>query len=241
MVGRYKGRVKGWDVVNEALADGGPAPMRDSPWRRILGDDFLDHAFRFAREADPAAELYYNDYGLENPRKRDNAVAMLKGMLARGVPVTGVGTQSHFQLEGPPIEEVEKTIRAFAGLGLKVMITELDVDVLPARGPAGNADITRREQADAARDPFRDGLPEAVQQKLARRYAELFAVYLRHRQSINRVTFWGLDDGRSWLNNFPVRGRVNHPLLFDRGLEPKAAYFDVLRAAAAAGAAKPVE
>lgn len=224
VAGRYKGRVKGWDVVNEALSDGGPEPLRDSPWRRIIGDDFIEQAFRFAHEADPKAELYYNDYGLEDGRKRANAVALVKGLLKRGVPIHGIGTQSHFHLNHPPIETVEKTIRDFAALGIKVMVTELDVDVLPSRGPAGNADISRREQGGDGLNPYPNGLPAEMQEKLAKRYGELFDVYLRNRKSLTRVTFWGLDDGRTWLNGFPIRGRVNHPLLFDRDLKPKAAF-----------------
>jgi endo-1,4-beta-xylanase len=224
VAGRYKGRVKGWDVVNEALSDGGPDILRDSPWQRIIGDDFLDHAFRFAKEADPMAELYYNDYGLEDARKRANCVKLIKGMLERNVPIDGVGTQSHFHLDGPSIQEVEKTIEDLSALGLKVMVTELDVDVLPRAGPLGNADVSRREQAAASADPYRAGLPQDVQEKLANRYSDLFDVYLRHRKSIGRVTFWGLDDGHSWLNFFPIRGRSNHPLLFDRELKSKPAF-----------------
>ncbi|MBN8460360.1 MAG: endo-1,4-beta-xylanase [Verrucomicrobia bacterium] len=229
VVGRYKGRIKGWDVVNEALSDGGPEPLRDSPWRRIIGDDFIEQAFRFAHEADPKAELYYNDYGLENGRKRDNAVALVKGLLKRGVPITGIGTQSHFHLNHPPIAEVEKTITDFAALKVKVMVTELDVDVLPQRGPSGNADISRREQGGDGLNPYPNGLPPEMQEKLAKRYGELFEVYLRHRKSLTRVTFWGLDDGRTWLNGFPIRGRVNHPLLFDRDLKPKPAFDTVVK------------
>lgn len=230
VAGRYKGRIKGWDVVNEALSDGGPDVLRDSPWRRIIGDDFLDHAFRFAREADPKAELYYNDYGLEDPRKRAKCVKLLKGMLERKVPITGVGTQSHFQLNQPSLDEIERTIKDFSALGLKVMITELDVDVLPSRGPAGNADIGRREQGNSATNPYTTGLPDEVQQQLAKRYGDIFRIYVKHRKSITRVTFWGLDDGQSWLNGFPIRGRTNHALLFDRALKPKPAFFAVIKA-----------
>ncbi|MCF7674337.1 MAG: endo-1,4-beta-xylanase [Akkermansiaceae bacterium] len=229
VVGRYKGKVMGWDVVNEALADGGSDILRDSPWRRIIGDDFIDQAFRFAREADPKAELYYNDYGLENERKRSNCVKLLKGLKERGVPITGVGTQSHFHLNSPPLAEVEKTIVDFAALKLKVMVTELDVDVLPSRGNPGNADINRREQGGDRSNPYTSGLPDDMQEKLAKRYADLFAIYLRHRNSVTRVTFWGLDDGHSWLNGFPVRGRTNYPLLFDRNLKPKPAFTAVMK------------
>ena len=231
VVGRYRGRVKGWDVVNEAVADGGPATLRDSPWTRSIGDDFLDHAFRAAHEADPAAELYYNDYGLEHPQKRARALTLLRGLLDRGVPLTGVGLQGHYHLEQPPLAVIEQTIKDFAALGLKVMITELDVDVLPTRGPMGNADIARRESADPALDPYRDGLPAAVQEQLTQRYADLFALFLRHRDAITRVTFWGMDDGHTWLNHYPIRGRVNHPLLFDRALAAKPAHAAVLRVA----------
>lgn len=224
VAGRYKGKVKGWDVVNEALADGGPDILRDSPWRRIIGDDFLDHAFRFAREADPKAELYYNDYGLEDPHKRAKCVKLVKGMLERKVPIDGIGTQSHFHLDRPSLEDIEKTIADFAALGLKVAITELDMDVLPGRGAPGNADINRREQGDATTNPYTAGLPAEMQEKLAKRYADIFGIYLKHRKSVTRVTFWGLGDGMTWLNGFPIRGRTNHPLLFDRELKPKPAF-----------------
>ena len=229
VVGRYKGKVKGWDVVNEALSDGGPDILRNSPWRRIIGDDFLDHAFHFAREADPKAELYYNDYGLEDERKRRNCVTLVRGMIERGVPIDGLGTQSHLQLGHPPIAEVEKTIKDFSELGLKVMVTELDVDVLPSRNNSGNADISRREEGNDTSNPYIDGLPAAMEEKLAQRYADLFEIYLRHRKSVTRVTLWGLDDGTSWLNGFPIRGRTNHPLLIDRDLKPKPAFFSVMK------------
>jgi endo-1,4-beta-xylanase len=229
VAGHFKGKVKGWDVVNEALSDGGPDILRDSPWRRIIGDDFLDHAFRFAKEADPEAELYYNDYGLENERKRRNCVTLLRGMIERGVPIDGVGTQSHFQLNHPSLDEIEKSIKDFSALGLKVMVTELDVDVLPSRNNSGNADISRREEGNDSSNPYTDGLPADVQEKLAKRYADLFGIYLRHRKSVTRVTLWGLDDGTSWLNNFPIRGRKNYPLLIDRDHNPKPAFFTLLK------------
>jgi endo-1,4-beta-xylanase len=229
VVGHFKGKVKGWDVVNEALSDGGPDILRNSPWRRIIGDDYLDYAFRFAKEADPDAELYYNDYGLENENKRRNCVALLRGMIERGVPINGVGTQSHFQLNHPSLDEVEKTIKDFSALGLKVMVTELDVDVLPSRNNSGNADISRREEGGDSSNPYINGLPADMQEKLAKRYADLFDCYLRHRKFITRVTLWGLGDETSWLNNFPIRGRTNYPLLIDRELKPKSAFFAVMR------------
>jgi endo-1,4-beta-xylanase len=229
VVGRYKGRVHGWDVVNEAISDG-PGGLRDSPWRRIIGDDFIEQAFRFARAADPKSELYYNDYGLVDRRKRARTIVMLKRLIAHGVPIDAVGMQGHYSLDRPSASEVERAIQDFAALGLKVMITELDVDVLPSRGRGGVADISRRETAHPRLDPYRDGLPDDVQQRLGARYAELFRVFLRHREHVTRVTFWGLDDGHTWLNHFPIRGRTNHPVLFDRELHPKPAFFSVIKA-----------
>jgi endo-1,4-beta-xylanase len=224
VAGRYCGRIRGWDVVNEAVADGGPEVLRDSPWRRILGEDFVELAFRIARETDPKAELYYNDYNLEQPAKRKRALALLRRLKERGAPIDGVGLQGHYNLQWPPAAEVDATIREFSALGLKVMITELDVNVLPSRGPQGVADVALREDGAPELDPYRDGLPAQMQQRLAARYAELFGVFLRHREQIDRVTFWGLHDGASWLNDWPVRGRRNHPLLFDRDLKPKPAF-----------------
>ncbi len=229
VVGRYRGRVHGWDVVNEALNEDGS--LRDSSWRRIIGDDYIEQAFRFAHEADPEAELYYNDYALENPAKRRGAVALLKNLQAAGVPVAAVGIQGHGSLTWPSPELVAETIEAFAELGLRVMITELDISVLPSRSRTVIADIGRREQGDDRLNPYTGGLPDAVQERLARRYSELFAVYLEHRDVVDRITFWGVTDGDSWLNNFPVRGRTNYPLLFDRAGEPKPAFHAVIETA----------
>ena len=229
VVGRYRGRVNGWDVVNEAVADDGT--RRRSPWQTIIGDDFVALAFRFAHEADPAAQLYYNDYSLENAPKRAGAVALLQRLLAAGVPVAGVGLQGHDRLDWPTAVAEDSTIAAFAALGLKVMITELDVDVLPRAVAQTGADVGLRAAARAELDPYAAGLPDSVQQALARRYAELFGVFLRHRGQVARVTFWGVTDRDSWRNNWPVRGRTNYPLLFDRAGRPKPAFDAVIAAA----------
>lgn len=229
VVGRYRGRVHGWDVVNEALDEDGS--LRNSPWRRIIGDDYIAKAFQFAHEADPEAELYYNDYGIENQAKRNGAIALLKNLQDAGVRITGVGIQGHGNLTWPSARAVAETIEALADLGLRVMITELDISVLPSRSRTVAADIGRRETATRASNPYTEGLPDEVQQRLARRYAELFEVYLKYRDVVDRVTFWGVTDGDSWLNNFPIRGRTNYPLLFDRRGEPKPAYHAVIETA----------
>lgn len=226
VVGRYKGRVRGWDVVNEALNDDGT--LRDSPWRRIIGDDYIEKAFAFAHEADPVAELYYNDFRLEHPPKREGAVDLMRKLQKAGAKLHGVGIQEHVNLVWPTLDELDASIAAFGKLGLRVMITELDVDVLPGTKGWGDADIRRREAADPAFNPYAGGLPPEMQRTLARRYADLFRVYLKNRDTVDRVTFWGLNDGGSWLNGWPIRGRVNHPLLFDRENRPKPALQAVL-------------
>jgi endo-1,4-beta-xylanase len=230
VVGRYKGRVNGWDVVNEALAEDGT--LRDSPWRRIIGDDYIAKAFEFAHEADPQAALYYNDYGIEDGRKRAGTVALIRKLRAQGVPITGVGMQQHVNLEWPAPAVVGEAIEAFAALGVKVMVTELDVDVLPSRWHRIDADVGRSEGGEAALNPYPEGLPAEKQQALARRYAGLFRVYLAHAGALTRVTFWGLSDADSWLDDFPIRGRTNHPLLFDRARNPKPAHQAVIDAIA---------
>ena len=229
VVGRYRGRIHAWDVVNEALNEDGT--LRQSPWLRIIGEDYIAKAFQFAREADPSAELYYNDYSLENAPKRNGAIRLIRRLLDQGIPVAGVGLQGHNRMDWPTVAQQDSTIAAFAALGLKVMITELDIDVLPRATRQQGAEVTLRAEAREELDPYRAGLPDSVQQALARRYADLFRVYLKHKDAIHRVTFWGVTDGDSWLNYWPVRGRTNHPLLFDREGRPKPAFHAVVQVA----------
>jgi len=233
VVGRYKGRIGGWDVVNEALNDDGT--LRKSQWLNIIGDDYIAKAFQFAHEADPAAELYYNDYSVENEPKRNGAVALVKKLQAQSIPITAIGLQGHDHLDWPTAKQQSDTIEAFAALGIKVNITELDVDVLPRNAPGNSADVSAASTGGGGLNPYTAGLPDSAQQALARRYAELFGIFVKYRASVTRVTFWGVTDGGSWLNNFPVRGRMNYPLLFDRDGKPKPAFFSVI---AAAGGAK---
>ena len=217
VVGRYKGRIRGWDVVNEALNDDGT--LRDSPWRRGIGDDYIAKAFEFAREADPGAELYYNDYNLATrPDKRAGAIRIVKDLQQRGLRIDAVGEQGHWRLNSPAPADIDQTITELRATGVKVMITELDVNLLPPAGPRG-------QPPPPDSNPFVNGLPDDVQQTLARYYADAFRVFLKHRDDITRVTFWGVSDGDSWLN----RGRVNHPLLWDRQRQPKPAFGEVVR------------
>jgi endo-1,4-beta-xylanase len=232
VVGRYRGRIRGWDVVNEALEDDGT--LRKTPWLETLGEEYVARAFEMAREADPSAELYYNDYNLWKPAKREAAIRLVQSLRARGIRVDGVGEQGHWLLGDPPMASVEETIEAFARIGVKVLITELDVDPLPRPGGLVGADVSKQVELKKTLDPYAGGLPDAIQESLAQRYADAFAVFMRHRDAVARVTFWGVTDRSSWLNDWPVRGRTNHPLLWDRQGRPKPAFDAVVEALAKA-------
>jgi endo-1,4-beta-xylanase len=227
VVGRYRGQIGGWDVVNEALNEDGT--LRDSPWRKIIGDDYIAKAFQYAHAADPQAGLYYNDYSLENAPKRNGAVELIKKLQAQGVPVTAVGLQGHYKMDWPTPDQLDETIAAFSVLGIKVAITELDLDVLPPATSSQAAEVSMNFALRAEWDPYTNGLPAAVQRQLARRYADLFTIFVKHRDVVNRVTFWGLSDGDSWLNRWPIRGRTAYPLLFDRDGRPKRAFDAVIQ------------
>jgi endo-1,4-beta-xylanase len=229
VAGRYKGRINGWDVVNEALNEDGT--LRQSPWMKIIGEDYIEQAFRFAHDVDPKAELYYNDYSVENEAKRKGAFELIRKLKAKGVAITGVGLQDHVSLDSPSAEEVDTTIGEFGKLGVKVMITELDVDVLPWPGTNLTADVSMHAAADPKLNPYPNGLPEEIQRALAKRYADLFGTYAKHCGVVTRVTFWGVTDKDSWKNNWPIRGRADYPLLFDRNAQPKPAFEAVIQAA----------
>jgi endo-1,4-beta-xylanase len=217
VVGRYKGKIHGWDVVNEAIDEDGS--LRKAPWHDGIGDDYVAKAFEFAHEADPDAELYYNDYNLEKPAKRAGVIRLVKDLQARGLRIDGIGNQGHWRLDTPTIQEIEQTLADLHGTGLKVMYSELDINLLP--NAARGAD-------PAIANPYANGLPDEKQQELARRYAEIFDVLLKHPGWVSRITFWGLSDADSWLN----RGRANYPLLWDRQRQPKPAFnavVDVLK------------
>ena len=223
VVGRYRGRIQGWDVVNEALDEDGT--LRDSPWLAAIGEDYIDKAFEFAHEADPKAELYYNDYNLWKPAKRDAAIRMVNRLRERGLRVDGIGEQAHWGVGEPPIEQIDATIAALAaGTGVKVLLTELDIDVLPRDPEMWGADLSKKAAIRAATNLYPDGLPDEQQRQLARRYADIFRVVLRHRAQISRVTFWGVTDRQSWLHDFPIPGRVNYPLLWNREGRTKPAF-----------------
>lgn len=219
VVGRYKGRVNGWDVVNEAIEDDGS--FRKSKFYEIIGEDYIRLAFEFAREADPEAELYYNDYSMSKEGKRNAVVKMVRNLQSQGVKIDGIGMQGHMTMDFPTLEEEEKSIVAFSETGVKVMITELDLTVLPSPGTKVSADVALSYEYQKQLNPYPNGLPDSVAQAAHDRYAEFFRLFLRHADKIDRVTMWGLTDGDSWRNNWPVPGRTDYPLLFDRNYQPK--------------------
>jgi endo-1,4-beta-xylanase len=236
VVGRYKGRINAWDVVNEAIDDNGKlrtGPVgvpgqRGEPWHAAIGDDYIQKAFEFAHAADPDAELYYNDFNEWHPAKIEAISRLVRSLQAAGVRIDGLGLQGHWGMGYPSVDEIDHMLNEYGKLGVKLMITELDINVLPDPNRQRGADITRREVRRKELDPYPSGLPNEMQEKLAARYAEIFGLFHQHRDKIDRVTFWGVHDGHSWLNYWPVE-RVNYPLLFDRALRPKPAFEAVIK------------
>jgi endo-1,4-beta-xylanase len=229
VAGRYKGKVNGWHVVNEAIDDDGQ--MRKSKYYEIIGEDYVQKAFEFAHEADPDAELYYNDYNIEVPGKREGAIKLLKLLKESGVRIDGVGLQGHYLTDFPTLADIDSTIRIFSEMGFKIIITELDLDPLPNPFDKAYAEISKRAEYKEFMDPYKNGMPDSVEIIFNKRYADLFAIFVKYRDVIDRVTFWGLNDRYSWKNNFPIFGRTNYPLLFDRNYQPKPAFYEVIKTA----------
>lgn len=234
VAGRYKSRVHAWDVVNEVIGDDGA--YRQTSWVQAVGngDELVMHAFRFAAEYAPGAELYYNDFNAWRPAKRDGIVRMVRMLQKEGIRIDGIGIQGHWGLNYPKNEYIEAAIDAYHALGVKVMITELEVDVLPLTkegqiiGTVMSHEQFQLEEFETFLDPYKSGLPKDVEQQLNNRYAELFEIFYRKRDKLDRVTLWGVHDGMSWKNGYPVPDRTNYPLLFDRDKQPKPALKAVL-------------
>jgi endo-1,4-beta-xylanase len=226
IAGRYKGKVNGWDVVNEALEEDGT--LRKSIFLEKLGETYLADAFKLAAKAAPNTELYYNDYNIEQPQKRAGAIALIKKIQASGARIDGVGIQGHWSINGPPLADIEKSIQEYAALGLKVMFTELDLTALPNPWDLKGADVNQNFEGSAFMNPYPNALPDSMQVKLAKGYEDLFKLFLKYKNTVARVTFWGVNDGQSWLNYWPIKNRTNYPLLFDRDFKPKLAFKKVM-------------
>jgi endo-1,4-beta-xylanase len=223
---RYDGKVFSWDVVNEALEEDGS--MRKSIFYEKLGAEFVTKAFELAQKAAPNTELYYNDYNIEQPKKRAGAIALIKKIQAKGIRIDGVGIQGHWRAYDIPLKEIENSINEYAALGIKVMFTELDLGVLPNPWDSDAADVNQKAVYSEKMNPYSKGLPDSVQQKFTKGYEDLFKLFLKYKDKIGRVTFWGVNDSQSWLNDWPIRGRTNYPLLFDRNFNPKPAFYSVI-------------
>jgi endo-1,4-beta-xylanase len=215
VMGRYKGKINAWQVINEPIGRDGR--MRKTRWFEILGEDYIQKAFEYAHEADPNAELYYNGQDMLTKEATDSIIRLVGDIKSKGGRIDGIGVQAHWKLNTPSLDEVENGIVRLAQSGVKVMITEMDITVLPRN-------VSQKEL-----NPYPDALPGDMQEKLAKRYGELFSIFHKHADTIKRVNFWGVDDGQSWLNDWPVKGRTDYPLLFDRKLQPKPAFFAVVK------------
>lgn len=217
IVTRYKGRIKGWDVVNEAILEDGS--YRKSKFYEILGEEFIPLAFQYAHEADPDAELYYNDYAMNMPGKREGVVKLVSSLKEKGIRIDAVGMQGHMGMDYPDINEFEQSIVAFAGTGVKVMVTEWDMSALPTVEQSANISDTVAYQKML--NPYPETLPDSVSKAWNNRMKQFFGLFEKHADVISRVTAWGVSDSDSWKNDFPVKGRHDYPLLFDRNYQPK--------------------
>lgn len=229
IVSRYKGRVKGWDVVNEAIMD-------DGSWRRsklyqIIGEDFIPLAFEFAHAADPDAELYYNDFNEWIPEKRNTIIKLVKSLREKGIRIDGVGLQGHIGMDYPSLDEYQATIDAYSEAGIKVMITELDMSALPSPRQNVGANIADTEEYKKEMNPYTESLPDSVAAAWEKRFAEFFNLFLKNSDKIKRVTMWGVSDKDSWKNDYPMMGRTDYPLLFDRSYKAKPLVKDIIEMA----------
>jgi endo-1,4-beta-xylanase len=213
VVGRYKGKVYAWDVVNEVIADDSTKFLRDSPWYTICGEDFIFKAFEYAHQADPEAQLFYNDYNSERPEKRKRIFRLLKQLVNANVPITGVGLQGHWSIYEPSEKELGESIEQFSSLGLKIQITELDVSIY-------RWEKFQRERTPADSDLF----TPTLEQRQLEEYAMAFRVFRKYKNVVTGITFWNVSDRHTWLDSYPVKGRKNYPLLFDQRLKPKRAF-----------------
>ena len=220
VVGRYKDDICAWDVVNEAIADAKDTMYRNSKFYQICGEEYIAKAFEWAHAADPDAILFYNDYNEINPVKRAKIISLIKKLKAAGVPVHAVGLQAHWTLEEPSKDELEKTLKEFLSLNLPLQITELDVSVY-------TQEQTKQHEKKEKQPDIH--FTSEKENKQLQQYKMIFDLFRKYKTSITGVTFWNVSDKKSWLDNFPVKNRKDHPLLFDENLKPKKAFWKVVQ------------
>ena len=219
VVNRYKGTIYAWDVVNEAISDKPDEYLRPSKWLAICGEEYIAKAFQYAHEADPKAELYYNDYNEIDASKRQKIYRLVKSLKDAKVPIHGLGLQGHWAVTEPSKAQLDSTLKLYSGLGVKLQVTELDISVYPK-------EHERRERKPEDSDTTFTG---AREQKQIEVYKYSFELFRKYKNYITTVTFWNISDRSSWLDNFPVRGRKDFPLLFDRNYQPKKAFWEVVK------------
>jgi endo-1,4-beta-xylanase len=219
VVKRYKGSIYAWDVVNEAISDKPGEMYRNSPWYRICGDDFIAKAFEYAHEADPKALLFYNDYNVINPVKREKIYQMIQEFIKKGVPIQGIGIQGHWATNEPSAGLLDSTLQTFTKLGLQIQVTELDISVYPKE----------HQSREKRKEDFTTDFSAEKEAAQIDRYKTIFRIFEKYKKQISVITFWNISDRYSWLDNFPVRGRKDYPLLFDKNLQPKKAYWEVIQ------------
>lgn len=210
--GHFRGKIKGYDVVNEAIEDNGS--YRKSDFYKIMGEEYIDWAFQCAQEADPNTELYYNDYSMAEPGKRATVVKLIQRLKSKGIRIDAVGLQTHIGMDFPNFKEYEKSIKAFIEAGVDVQLTETDMSILP--NPYTGADVSTRFQYTEDKDPYKNGITKEQLKPWQKRFKELFAIVNKYSKNVKRVTFWGITDASSWKNDFPIKGRTDYPLPFDR-------------------------
>ncbi len=230
LVGRYKGKVDAWDVINEAFEDDGS--WRKTKFYEIIGEEFFKLAFQFAHEADPEAELMYNDYSMFHEGRRNAVVERIKELQEAGIQIDGIGMQAHYGLDNLPLGKIEESILAFAETGMEVHFTELDISVLPSPWGPG-AEVSTSFDYETKMNPYPEGMPDSISIASRDSYMELFKLLLKHDDKVKRITTWGVADHHSWKNNWPIRGRTDYTLLFDRKNEAKPVVADIIKAAEA--------
>lgn len=210
VVGRYKGKIYCWDVANEIIDDKDDY-IRKSKWLDIIGEDYIEKAFRYAHEADKEAILFYNDYNATEPTKSDKIFRLVKNLLDREVPVHGIGLQGHWNIYGPSIDQIKAAIELYASLGVTLQLTELDISMYNNEDNLGLLVPT-----------------EEMLELQAKRYKEIFSLFREYKEYISGVTFWGVADNYTWLDNFPVKNRKNWPFIFDINYQPKESYKKII-------------
>ena len=220
IVNHFKGRVDAWDVVNEAFEDDGTP--RKSLFYQILGSDYIPLAFQYAHEADPTAELYYNDFSMNKAKKVEGVTNFFRPLVRVGVPVTAIGMQGHLILEDNNyVQEYEHSIETIKSVGVPTFFSELDISVLPNPYGFSGANVSDRFAYRPEMDPYKDGISKEMEQQVEDFWVSFYQMLLRHHKDILRVNFWCLNDANSWRNDFPIKGRTDYATLFDRNNQPK--------------------